>query len=445
MKRIGDYEVRGLLGRGGMAKVFKVAMPGSDRLAALKLFLPRPELLLLLSESELRERFADEARILAGLKHPNLVEVLGRGEHEGRPFYVMEYLCRSLSQVIGESGDLEEASRVLTVEQAVDYGLQTLAGLERLHGAGLVHRDIKPENILLTPQDQVRLGDLGSARSGAMTENEPANLRVGSPFYAAPEQEQDPEQAGPAADIYSLGVTLLRLLTGRVRLEPGQKPGSLNPDLDQEWDAFLSRATAAAPEQRFATARGMAAALEALGQSWQERKQAACAMAPTQAPKARPGPRRSKPEKVLPHSARWAFGLRHDWSPAVYSGGGLQEKSRDALFDPATGLVWQRGGSGALLSWREAQAYCQGLDRDKWAGLQGWRLPTVDELLSILRPPARAGDLCVQSAFDSRQRWLWSLDRATYVSAWYVSVDMGFVSWQDFSCPFYARAVCPLG
>jgi serine/threonine protein kinase len=444
LKSIGKYEVRGLLGRGGMAKVFKVAMPGSKRLAALKLFQPRPELLLLLPESELRERFVEEARILSGLEHPNLVEVCDRGEHEGQPFYVMDYLCRSLGQVIGEGGDLEEPSRKLTIEQAVDFGLQTLAGLDCLHQAGLVHRDIKPDNILLTAQDQVRLADLGLARSGATQENEPVNLLVGSPFYAAPEQEEAPDKAGPSADVYSLGVTLQRMLTGLVKLAPGQKPSSINLDLYRQWDDFLGRAMSPLPEGRFASAHDMAAVLEELGQKWQQRKEAACALAPKQAPQARPGRRRSKPIKVSPGQAGQAFALNKDWSPASYSGGGLQEHAPGVLYDPASNLAWQRGGSSGPLSWREANAYCESLSRENWAGLNGWRLPTVDELLSILRPPARAGDLCVQSAFDPRQRWLWSADRATYVSAWYVSVDMGFVSWQDFSCPFYARAVCSL-
>lgn len=425
-----------------MAKVFKVALPELGRLAALKLFQPKPELLLLVSGDELKERFIEEARIMASLQHPNLLEVWDWDEHDGQPFYVMDYLCRDLAAVIGESGNLEEPTRILTIEEAVDYGLQILSGLDRLHAAGLVHRDIKPANVLLTPEDQVRLGDFGLARFRMMQENEPPNLMVGSPFYAAPEQEEDPEQAGPAADIYSVGVTLLRLLTGRVGLEKGQQPNGLNPDLDQEWNYFFGQALDPLPENRFTSAAGMAGALERLGSEWQKRKEAACALGLFQPPIADPGQHRSAAIKVPPHKARQAFGLNREWRPQAFAGGGLEKLGRDALFDPATGLVWQKAGSRYPMTWQEARAYCSGLAEEQWAGLSGWRLPTVDELLTILRPPARAGDLCLESAFDPRQRWLWSEDRASFMAAWYVSVDMGFVSWQDFSCTFYARAVC---
>jgi serine/threonine protein kinase len=442
VKRIGKYEVRGLLGRGGMAKVFKVAMPDMGRLAALKLFQPKQELRLLLPENELKDRFTEEARIMSSFRHPNLLEVWDWDEHHGRPFYVMEYLCRDLAAVIGESGDLEEPTRILTIEEAVDYGMQILAGLERLHAAGLVHRDVKPANVLLTAQDQVRLGDFGLARSGGMKQDEPANLMVGSPFYAAPEQEQDPGKAGPQADIYTTGVTLLRLLTGRVRLELGQEPSDLNPDLDSAWNDFLGRALDPSPENRFESAGAMESALERLGRDWQKHKEAACAIELFQPQMADPGERRSTAIKVLPSEARQTFGLNREWRPRSFAGGGLQELSPEVLLDPATGLAWQKDGSQNLLAWQEARTYCEELDREHWAGLSGWRLPTIDELLTILRPPARAGDLCLQSAFSPRQRWLWSMDRASYISAWYVSVDMGFVSCQDFSCTFYTRAVC---
>lgn len=426
-----------------MAKVYKVAVPTLGRLAALKLFQPRPELLLLVPEDELRKRFKEEARIMARLRHPNLLEVWDWDEHQGRPFYVMDYLCRNLGAVIGESGDLEEPTRILAIEEAVDYGLQILAGLDRLHAAGLVHRDVKPGNLLLTAQDQVRLGDFGLARSGTMQEHEPANLRVGSPYYAAPEQEEDPEQAGPRADLYSTGITLLRLLTGRVRLAAGQKPSDLNADLDGEWEDFFRQALEPAPDKRFASAEGMAGALQRLAEAWQKRKEAACALALYQPPMAAPGARRAAALKISPSKARQTFGLKRDWRPNAFAGGGLEELDAKVLFDPATGLAWQRQGSRYPFTWPEARAYCQRLADDEWAGMSGWRLPTVDELLSILRPPARAADLCLQSAFSPRQRWLWSIDRASFIAAWYVSVDMGFVSWQDFSCTFYARAVCP--
>jgi serine/threonine-protein kinase len=94
------------------------------------------------------------------------------------------------------------------------------------------------------------------------------------------------------------------------------------------------------------------------------------------------------------------------------------------------------------MTWHEAHGYVEQLNRAHFAGRTDWKLPTISELMSLLTDVPRAGDLCIEPIFDRRERWLWSSDRRSFVAAWYVSIDLGYVAWQDFSCYYYVRAVC---
>jgi hypothetical protein len=116
--------------------------------------------------------------------------------------------------------------------------------------------------------------------------------------------------------------------------------------------------------------------------------------------------------------------------------------SADMVFDRATHLVWQRAGSRYPHPWSQAHAYIQRLNAERFAGHDNWRLPTIDELVTLLRPAPQIQDLCIAPLFDPRQRWLWSSDRRSFVAAYYVDVQLGFVGWQDLSAAYYVRAVC---
>ena len=201
MRFIGKYIVRGLLGRGGMASVYKVKIPRLGRLAALKLLDPRPELAALLGAESLRKRFISEAQAMASLHHPNLLVVWDLDEADGRLFYLMDYYCRDLARLIGEGPRLEDPARRLTPERALNLTRQCVQGLDRLHQAGMAHRDIKPGNLLLTTEDQVKICDFGLAKLPGLNYREPPNLLVGSPYYTAPEQEKDPQAADRRARI----------------------------------------------------------------------------------------------------------------------------------------------------------------------------------------------------------------------------------------------------
>jgi serine/threonine-protein kinase len=129
------------------------------------------------------------------------------------------------------------------------------------------------------------------------------------------------------------------------------------------------------------------------------------------------------------------------WRPQAYVSNRLERLGEVCLMDSATGLVWQRSGSLDLLDGSRAQDYIDHLNTLKLGGFTEWRLPTVDELISLLKPVPRGSDFCTASMFDRRQKWLWSCDRKSFRASWYVNMEMGYVDWQDDTCYFYVRAV----
>ena len=447
MRRIGRYEVCGLLGKGGMSTVYKVRIPVIGKTAALKLLAPHPHLLALAGMDGVRRWFESEALALGRLRHANIVAVWDYGEADGQPFFIMEYYCNNLGLMIGETYRVEHPSRILSLDRTLHYGRQILAALSCLHQAGIVHRDLKPANVLLTDDDRVKICDFGLSRLRGEPFPRPPNLMVGSPYYAAPEQEVDPDSVDARADLYAVGVLLRRLVTGRLVMEGEGRASDLNSNLDSRWDFFLERAAASDRRHRFGSTREMAAALEQLATEWEERKEKSCRLSPTPQPSG-PAPTaavrslRHTPIKVGSRQAREVFGLDELWRPCRYFPSGLWENGDRTVTDRATGLTWERDGSEFPMTWDQAHDYVAHLIATRFAGRTSWRLPTVAELLSLLSETPHAGDLCIPPVFAQDRRWLWSCDRRSFVAAWYVSIDLGFASWQDFSCSYFVRAVC---
>jgi serine/threonine-protein kinase len=446
MKKVGKYEIRGLLGKGGMGVVYKVRMPVVGKLVALKLLSPHPNLVTLLGEAEIRRRFVSEAVTMARLRHPNLVAIWDFHDAKDLTFFVMEYFCKSLGGVIGETYRVETASRMLSVEKAIDYTGQVLAGLVRLHDAGIVHRDIKPYNVLITEQDTAKITDFGLSALHGETFGGPSNLMVGSPYYAAPEQEDDPDSVDCRADLYPVGVMLFRMLSGVLPNGGVHRLSKHHPDLDERWDKFLAKAVAHDREDRFGTAKEMLAALKELKVSWERKKERICRFqeetpavsANGQSPTVR---LRQEPTKVRPKQGRERFGLDEKWRPLRYIQNDLHEQGTDRVRDSRTGLMWQRSGSDYPLTWHEAHDYIAALNETFARVGEKWRLPTIEEIMSLLTDIPRGGDLCTEPIFSSTQRWLWSCDRQSFVAAWYANVELGYVTWQDFSCYYYVRGV----
>jgi serine/threonine-protein kinase len=448
MKNIGRYEVAAALGRGGMGRVYKVRMPVTGKIVALKILDPAPPLAALLGAEELRKRFLKEAVTMARLRHPNVAGVWDVDDHQGRPFYIMEYYCNSLGAILAESYRDDRACRILPLDRACHYVGQILRGLACLHHHGIIHRDLTPHNVMVTDEDTAKITDLGMSKIGGERAFTPGNLIVGSPWYVAPEQERDPNQAGTESDLYSVGVMLYRMLTGRLPALDLPTSKALNPDLDDDWDRLCRRAVAQDPAKRFRSAVEMGRALDAVYQAWHRRTRELCELPstpvePHPAPKG-PGTVRSQCLKLRPGEAREVFGVDALWRPRTYVRNAFRSGGDATVTDDATGLVWEQAGTGYPVTWEEAHGHVRGLNRERMAGYDRWRLPTVDELITLLSDVPHGGDFCIQGPFSREQRWLWSADRKSYTAAWYVNAEMGFVSSQDRSCYYYARGVCSL-
>ena len=458
MKTIGPYRVTGLLGRGGMGVVYKVELlegaDGADRPRALKLLQPREPLAALLGPDRVRRLFLTEADLLGRIDHPHIAAVLDRGDQGGQPYYVMEHFCRSLGDLIGEGLIEDQASRPLPPDRVLDLTGQALAGLTTLHRAGVIHRDVKPFNLLLDERGRVKISDLGLSRvrGGRFTEPGPAeplpaNLMIGSPGYTAPEQEADPTKADARSDLFSLGATVQRLLTGRLADKPLIPLAELAPELDDAWDGFLAGLMARRPEDRFPSAPEAAAALADLDRAWRAKRDQTCSLAawrperPIRLGKLnRPPALRSRPLKIRPDQARTSLDLDRLFRPRTCRPADYQV-GRKTIIDRQTGLAWQRSGSPDRLTKPEALAYVDRLNRDGWAGRTDWRAPTAEELLSLVRPGTGLEELCRDPAFDPAQAICWTGDDKSYTAGWCVDFQAGCLGWQDHTCRCHIRAV----
>ena len=201
------YTVEKTLGKGGMATVELAEDTQLGRKVAVKRLFAT-----LAGDGVFEQRFFREARLAAGLSHPNLVSVYDVGEEDGLPYIVMEYVeGETLAELMTREGPV-------TPDQAVEFLVQVCAGLEHAHAAGLVHRDIKPQNLLVRSDGVVKIADFGIARTLQATQLTQVGTVLGTAAYLAPEQAAG-EPVTAAADIYSLGAVAYELLSGRTPYE----------------------------------------------------------------------------------------------------------------------------------------------------------------------------------------------------------------------------------
>ncbi|MFN6549075.1 serine/threonine-protein kinase [Mycolicibacterium septicum] len=259
----GRYELRGVLGRGGMAEVHDGWDTRLSRPVAIKLLYPA-----LAADEVTRRRFENEARAAAALNHPNIVAVHDSGEDHGTPYIVMERLPGPTLADEIEAGPLS-AERVRWVLADL------LGALTAAHAAGILHRDIKPGNVLITASGTAKLADFGIAKTGGA-----AHTRVGMVFgtanYLSP-QRITGRPASPSDDLYALGVLGYEALTRQLPFErdhpvatmravleePLMPIAMLRPDVDPALIQVLERAMSRDPAYRFADAAAMRAALHA--------------------------------------------------------------------------------------------------------------------------------------------------------------------------------------
>jgi len=256
------YVIKRKLGSGGMADVYLAEDQELGRRVALKLLDDRHA-----ADEQFVERFRREAQSAAGLNHPNIVSIFDRGLAEGTYYIAMEYLDgRTLKELLVRNGPTP-------VPIAIDYARQILSALAFAHRNGIVHRDIKPHNIVVGSDGRLKVTDFGIARSGASQMTEVGSI-VGTAQYLSPEQARG-APVDPRSDLYSLGVVLYEMLTGKVPftgetpVEIAMKhlsqvptpPSELRPEVPHDLDAVVMRALAKDPAQRYGSAEEMDADL----------------------------------------------------------------------------------------------------------------------------------------------------------------------------------------
>ncbi len=256
------YVIKRKLGSGGMADVYLAEDQELGRRVALKLLDDRHA-----SDEQFVERFRREAQSAAGLNHPSIVSIFDRGQAEGTYYIAMEYLDgRTLKELLIRNGPTPPAI-------AIDYARQILGALAFAHRNGIVHRDIKPHNIIVRPDGRLKVTDFGIARSGASQMTEAGSI-VGTAQYLSPEQARG-APVDPRSDLYSLGIVLYEMLTGKVPFtgdtpveiamkhlsQVPEPPSTLRPEVPHDLDAVVMRALAKDPDQRYGSAEEMDADL----------------------------------------------------------------------------------------------------------------------------------------------------------------------------------------
>jgi serine/threonine protein kinase len=265
---LGDYQVTGVLGRGGMGKVFRVRSLLTGREEAMKIVLPDLD-----EDPALADRFLREIQVHASLQHPNIAALYTALRIDDRLVMILELV---------EGVSLEEMLRrgAVEVPVAVHYITQVLAALAFAHERGVIHRDIKPANILIAADGAVKLTDFGIAKSIGVQRLTGTGLAVGTIAYMSPEQIRS-GQADARSDIYSVGLTCYETVTGRRPIQGDTEhalmsaqlnvippnPAMVNPLVPPAIAAAIMRALAKDPAERFQTALEFQAALQDRGQA----------------------------------------------------------------------------------------------------------------------------------------------------------------------------------
>jgi hypothetical protein len=264
-QHLGPYRIIEQIGVGGMATVYKAFQPAMDRYVAVKVIAAH-----FAQDPTFTQRFRREARAIAQLEHAHILPVYDYGEAGGLPYLVMRYL---------EAGTLEERlvqglPSLLEVNRIIG---QVGSALDYAHRVGIVHRDVKPSNVLVDAEGNTYLTDFGLAKMVGMTSHLTGpGVGIGTPTYMSPEQGQG-AKVDARTDVYSLGVMLYRIVTGRVPYdaetplaivlkhvhEPLPLPRSIRPDLPEGIERVILRAMAKEPEDRFQTVKEMVYALDA--------------------------------------------------------------------------------------------------------------------------------------------------------------------------------------
>ncbi len=264
---LGKYRVLEPLGRGGMARVYRAYHPRLERYVAIKVL--RPDLT---DDPTFQARFQREARAVAALRHPNIVQVFDFDVQDEVSYTVMELLEGDSLQT--RLADYRVRGACLSWGEIARILFDVLDGLDYAHGEGMIHRDIKPGNILLTKRGEAVIADFGIAHIVGGTRHTASGALMGTLDYMAPEQGLE-NRSDARSDIYSLGIVCYEMLTQRTPFaadtplavlmkhlnDPLPLPRSLNPDIPEPYERIVLKALAKDPEDRYQSAAEMAQAL----------------------------------------------------------------------------------------------------------------------------------------------------------------------------------------
>jgi serine/threonine-protein kinase len=250
--RIRNYEVVEQIARGGMATIYKARDVLHDQVVALKVLPPE-----LGFSDEFLSRFQREVETLKHLRHPNIVQLYDVGRTENLRYFCMEYVPGgSVEQLVNRRGKLE-------TNQAIDIAMQVTEALRYAHQRGVIHRDIKPANLLLEESGRTKVTDFGIAKVADATQMTLTGGIVGTVEYLAPEQVEG-RRVGPRTDVYSLGVSLYQMVTGRLpfigstpteilqkhRFNLPESPRELNPEVPQRLSELIEQMLQKEPDRR---------------------------------------------------------------------------------------------------------------------------------------------------------------------------------------------------
>ena len=256
-EQVGGYKITAKVGQGGMATVYRAYHEALDRYVAIKVLHP-----LYSGDESFLRRFEREARLVARLEHPNIVPIYDFAYHNEHPYLVMRYVEGQTLKERQHRGDFSQ-SEIRAIVSAI------ASGLDYAHSQGVLHRDIKPSNILLTPEGGVYITDFGLARMAqAGTSTMSQDMMLGTPQYISPEQARGDVELDGRTDLYSLGIVLYEMVTGRVPFKsdtpysiihdhiftPPPRAAKINATVTPAMEGVLVKALAKNPQDRYATA-----------------------------------------------------------------------------------------------------------------------------------------------------------------------------------------------
>jgi serine/threonine protein kinase len=271
--QISGYKILSKIGQGAMGSIYKALQVSMDRIVAIKCLAPKYA-----QNDKFRERFLREARAVARLNHPNIIQGIDVGDSNGVHYFAMEYIDGpTVGELLKRGGALDE-------KRALNIVTQIARALQHAFNHGIIHRDIKPDNIMLTREGVAKLCDLGLAKLSTPHDPDASGTKpgasMGTPYYIAPEQARGEQNVDTRADIYSLGSSLYHMVVGEVPFpgqsaadviskhltEPVTPPKVRNPLVSGAVDYVTVKMLQKAREDRYQTPTELVRDLEAIAQ-----------------------------------------------------------------------------------------------------------------------------------------------------------------------------------